>query len=447
MKLTRWQEVPVPDGVGRRQVLALAAVTLFSTAACSSGSSDGDPEAAAPSSTAATTPSPGATPVPARKDADLVIWTSEPASRAITPIAEKFGQENGITVAVQVIAADLAASAITANAAGNGPDIVTLPNDFLGGALQNGAISPLSLTAADLSGYDQGAVTSVSRNDQIWALPYGIENLVLYRNTKAVAKAPSTVEDLVSTGTAAVKKGTVKRALALPVGQEGDAYHLYPFFSSGGGSLFGQKSDGQYDPSQVGIGDAGSVKAAEKIAALGEKGSKVLTRSIDGTNAIAQFTAGKSAYLVSGPWALADIRTSKVSYDITPVPGFQGGRPAAPFLGVQAFWTMSNAKNPTFAAEFVTKTMNTAEAMTAMYDQDPRPPARADVLDAVSAQDPDMAKLASGAKNASLLPDFSFMAGVWPPLSQAFASIVGGSDPASTMKSAGQSIQSAVDAQ
>ncbi|GLY29686.1 extracellular solute-binding protein [Kineosporia sp. NBRC 101731] len=444
MKSTRRQRVPERRGAlrGRHGLAGAATVVLFALVACSGGGSDagGSPDAATPAG------SPGASDAPSRQDADLVIWTTEPASRAVTPIAKKFGQENGISVAVQVIASDLAANAITANAAGNGPDIVTLPNDFLGGALQNGAVAPLSLTADDLSAYDEGAVTSVTRNDQVWALPYGTENLVLYRNTDAVAKAPSTVEDLVGTGQAAVGKGKVKRALALPVGQEGDAYHLYAFFSSAGGSLFGKKPDGQYDPEQVGIGDEASVKAAQKIAALGEKGSKVLSRSIDGTNAIAQFTEGKSAYLVSGPWALADIRKSEVSYDITPIPGFQGEAPAAPFLGVQAFWTLSNAKNPAFAEEFVTKTMNTPEAMTAMYDEDPRPPARTDVLKAVSAKDPDMAKLAAGAKNASLLPDFPFMAGVWPALSQAFASIVGGEDPAATMTSAGTAIRSAVTA-
>jgi arabinogalactan oligomer/maltooligosaccharide transport system substrate-binding protein len=419
-----------------KALLALVAVAaLVSTAACSSGEAD----SAAPSASAG-----AGSQAPARQHADLVIWTSEAASRAVTPIAAQFGRDNGITVAVQVIATDLAANAITANAAGNGPDILTLPNDFLGGALQNGAITPLPLSAGDLAAYDKGAVASVTRNGQVWALPYAMENLVLYRNTKAVPQAPATVEDLVSTGQAAVKKGTVQRALSLPVGQDGDAYHMQPFFTSAGGSLFGTAADGQYDPAKIGVGSPESIAAARKIAALGEKGSKVLSRSIDGTNAIAQFTAGKAAYLVSGPWALADIRKSGVPYDITPVPPFKGGRAAAPYLGVQAFWSMSKAKNPAFAEEFITKTMNTPAAMTAMYEQDPRPPVQADVLKAVSAKDPDMAKLAAGAKNATMLPDFPFMDGVWPPLGQAFAAIVGGADPKSTMQTTGKTIQSVV---
>ena len=429
-----------PRASARRPGL-LATVAAAALVAGGCPGSGGESPAPAGSGTA---PAPAASGAPARDAADLVIWTSEVASRAVTPIAQEFGRANGITVAVQVIAADLAANAITANTAGNGPDVLTLPNDFLGGALQNGAIKPLSLGVGDLTAYQKGAVASVTRNGQVWALPYAMENLVLYRNTKAAPAAPATVEDLVSTGQAAVRKGTVDRALALPVGQEGDAYHMHPFFTSAGGRLFGTDTKGQYDPTDVGVDAPESITAAQKIAALGEAGSKVLSRSIDGTNAIAQFTAGNAAYLVSGPWALADIRKSGVPYDIDPIPPFRGGRPAAPFLGVQAFWTMSNAKNPAFAEEFVTKAMNTPEAMRAMYDQDPRPPVRSDVLSAVSAKDPDMTELAAGARNATLLPDFPFMSGVWPPLGQAYAAIVGGAKPAPTMQTTGRTIRNVV---
>lgn len=437
MTLTRSARRSRPTLTHHPLVAVLAAAVLVTTAACTSATPDAEPTEAASASADESA-------APTREDADLVIWTSDAASRAVTPLAEQFGEDNGITVAVQVIAADLAANALTANAAGNGPDILTLPNDFLGGALQNGAVTPLPLDAADLAEYDEGAVTSVSRDGQVWALPYGMENLVLYRNTEAAPDAPATVEDLVATGQAAVAAGTVERALSLPVGQTGDAYHMHPFFTSAGGSLFGFDADGQYDPSVVGVGTPESIAAAQKIAALGEAGSGVLSRSIDGSNAIAQFTEGNAAYLVSGPWALADIRTSGVPYDISPVPGFAGGQPAAPFLGVQAFWMMSNAKNPAFAEEFLTNVMNTPEAMAAMYEQDPRPPVRSDVLAQVSVEDPDMAKLASGAANATLLPDFSFMSGIWPALGQAYASIVGGADPVSTMQQTAVTIEGAV---
>jgi len=446
MKTTRGLPAAGPSRrAGRRRVSVLiTAAALLTTAACSASGGGAEPTSPTPSAPEATEDEEGA---PTRADADLVIWTSEAAAQAVTPIAEQFGVDNGITVAVQIVSADLAANAITANAAGNGPDVLTLPNDFLGGALQNGAISPLPLTAADLAGYDQGAVESVSRDGQVWALPYSTENLALFRNTDAVPAVPATMEELVSTGQAAVDAGTVERVLSLPVGQEGDPYHMHPLFTSAGGYLFGQGEDGQYDPQDVGIGTPEGIAAAQKIYALGEAGAGVLTQSVDGTNSIAQFVEGNAAYLVSGPWALADIRTAGIPYEISPIPPFEGGQPAAGFKGVQAFWMMSNAQNPAFAEEFIVNTMNTAEAMTAMYEQDPRPPARTDVLEAVSAEDPDMGRLAEAGANASLLADFSFMSGVWPPLGQAYAAIVGGADPASTMQTTAETIQGVIDSQ
>ena len=53
--------------------------------------------------------------------------------------------------------------------------------------------------------------------------------------------------------------------MALQSGQTGDAYHIYPLFSSGGGYLFGKQANGDWDPSDVGVDSAGSVAAFTKI--------------------------------------------------------------------------------------------------------------------------------------------------------------------------------------
>lgn len=429
------------SSIPRRSALALLGGGLVTvTVAC--GSSDDAPAAQTSASEKPSTSS--SDEAPTREDADLVIWTSEAASPAVTPIAKAFGKKNGITVAVQIVAADLAANAITANAAKNGPDVITLPNDFIGGALQNGAISALPLTADALSAYDPAALAAVTRDGQVYALPYGTENIALIRNLDAVPDVPATMDDLVASGQAAIDAGKVERVLSLPVGQAGDAYHMYPLYTSGGGFLFDTDAEGLYEPENLGLGMPGSVEAATKISALGESGSKVLSQSVDSTNSIAQFLDGKAAYLVTGPWALADIRKSGLSYEISAIPPFAGGGPARPFKGVQAFWVMSGAKNPTFAQEFVTATMNTPEAITQMYEADPRPPARTDVLEAVSAKDPDMGRLAEAGRDGVALPDFAFMAGVWPPTSQAFASIVGGADPGATMEKTAQTVSALI---
>jgi arabinogalactan oligomer / maltooligosaccharide transport system substrate-binding protein len=427
-------------------VAGVAGVTLL-MGACGGGSPTASPTTSSTSSTTTTasaTASPTETKPVRDAKADLVIWADEKRANALKAVAEKFGQDNGITVAVQTVATDLQTNFVTANTAGNGPDVVVGAHDWIGNMVQNGAISPLPLSEADQAKYQPIAIKGVTYNGQVYGLPYAVENVALFRNTDAAPSAPATIEQLVKDGTAAVKAGKVSGVLNLQVGQNGDAYHLEPLYTSGGGYLFGTKANGDYDPTDVGVGKPGSVAAMKKIAALGEKGSKVLKRSVSGDNSIALFTQKKAAYLVSGPWAIADIKKAGIKYDISPVPPFAGGKAAAPFIGVQAFYIASKAKNASLAQEFVLNAVNTPDTMKALFDAEPRPPAMTQVLQQVSASDPDISKLAAAAKNGQILPAIPAMAAVWDPLGKAEAAIIGGANPTTTITNAGKTIRASI---
>jgi arabinogalactan oligomer/maltooligosaccharide transport system substrate-binding protein len=426
-------------------VVGLAGVALLATG-CGGGSSSSAAPSATTSASASATPSPSDSNAPPvrQADADLVIWSDEKRAAALKDVAAKFGADNGIKVAVQVVATDLQTNFVTANTAGNGPDVVVGAHDWIGNLVQNSAIDPLQLTDPQKSAFVPVALKAVTYKDQVYGLPYALESIALYRNTAVVPAAPKTFEDVVSSGLAAVKAKKVQSALNLQVGQNGDAYHMEPLYTSAGGYLFGTNAQGDYDPKDVGVGKAGSIAAAKKIAALGEKGQGVLKRSIAGENSIALFAGGKAAYLVSGPWALADLQKAGIKYDITPIPGFAGLKPARPFTGVQAFYVASKGKNKQFAQEFVTQAVNTPEAMKALFDAEPRPPAMSAVLDQVSGSNPDVAKFASAAKDGQVLPVIPEMAAIWEPLGKAQAAIVGGADPTKTIESAGKTINAAV---
>ncbi|PZU33200.1 MAG: hypothetical protein DI576_07555 [Actinomyces sp.] len=144
--------------------------------------------------------------------------------------------------------------------------------------------------------------------------------------------APATVEELVEAGRAA---GT-DEVLALPVGDEGNAYFMQPFYSSAGGYLFGTYSDGTYDTEDLGIGAEGSVTAGTKMAALAREG--VLKTSISTDNATDLFTTGRTPYLISGPWSLSGVKEAGIDYAIAKIPGFEGMNEAVPFAGVNVFY-------------------------------------------------------------------------------------------------------------
>ncbi len=421
-----------------RAAAVLAGVALFSTA-CGGGGNTGSTAGneAAPAESAA------ASGAPARGDADLVIWTDQLKIEAIEQIADGFAEQNGITVDVQATT-DTQANFITANAAGNGPDVVVGAHDWIGNMVQNGAIEPLQLTADQLGTYAPNAVEAVTYQEKLYGLPYGVEALVLYRNTDMVPQEPATLDDAFKAGQAVVAAGKAESAFNLPVGELGDGYHMQPLLTSAGGYIFGQTPEGDYNPADLGLAKPEAVQAAAKIHAAGEAGSKVLTRSISADNSIALFTAGKAPFLLSGPWARGDIEKAGLKYALQPVPGFAGMEPAKPFAGVQAFFVASKGQNKAFGQEFVANAMNTPEAMQIMFDKAKLPPALTSLQQSAGAQDPQLQAFLEAANSGDPMPALPQMQAVFGPLGKAYSAIVGGADPAATMQSTAKTIQDAI---
>ncbi|MEU7901507.1 maltose ABC transporter substrate-binding protein [Actinoplanes sp. NPDC049118] len=370
----------------------------------------------------------------------LVIWGDDKRAAALKPFADKFGQENGVTVEVQAISKDQQTTFVTASQQGSGPDVMVGAHDWIGNLVQNGAIDPVQLTAEQQSGLAPNALKAVTFNGQVYGVPYATESLALIRNTKLAPEAPATIEDLVKSGKKLKADKKASEILCLQVGQNGDAYHSYPLFSSGGGYLFGTDAKGDYDKNDLGVGKPESIAAFEKIGKLGEKGDGALKRSITGENSIATFTAGKCAYLVSGPWAITDAKKANIAYDITPVPGFAGAKPAQPFLGVQSFYVAAKGKNKALAQEFVTNYVTTPDLAVALYQAEPRPPVLTAAFDEVKGADPDLAKWIEAGKNAVPLPAIPEMASVWDPFGKAEAAVIGGADPKTALTAAAKTI-------
>ncbi|WP_250007715.1 maltose ABC transporter substrate-binding protein [Actinoplanes sp. M2I2] len=406
--------------------LAATLTCALALAGCGSGNDDDSPGT-----------DPSARPPAA---GELVIWADDKRSAALKPFAEKFGSENGVTVKVQAISKDQQTTFVTASQQGSGPDVMVGAHDWIGNLVQNGAVDPVQLSAEQSAGLNPNALKAVTFNGQTYGVPYAMENLALIRNTDLAPQAPATIEALVDDA----KKRKIPESLCLQVGQNGDAYHLYPLYSSAGGYLFGTTANGDYDPKDLGVGKPESIAAFRKIAQLGEKGSGALKRSITPENSIATFTAKKCAYLVSGPWAVADVKKAGIKYDISPVPGFQGGQPARPFLGVQTFYVASKGKNKALAQEFVTNYVTTPELAVALYAAEPRPPALTAAFDQVKGQDADLEKFVAAGQDGQPLPAVPEMAAIWDPFGKAEAAVVGGADPARTIAAAGKTISAAI---
>ena len=216
--------------------------------------------------------------------------------------------------------------------------------------------------------------------------------------------------------------------------QQGDAYHIYPLYS------LGRRLAVRHRPPPAtrtrrtwASGTARVDRRVQQDQGAGREGRRRAedARSPPRTS-IATFTGKKCAFLISGPWAIADVKKAGIKYDITPVPGFAGGKPAQPFLGVQAFYVAAKGKSKALAQEFVTNYVTNPDLAMALYDADPRPPALTAAIDQVKASDPDLAKLLEAGKDGLPLPAIPEMAAIWDPFGKAEAAVIGGADPAKT---------------
>ncbi len=169
-----------------------------------------------------------------------------------------------------------------------------------------------------------------------------------------------------------------------------------------------------------------------------------LKTSITNENYIVNFAAKKCAYLISGPWAMRDVKKGGFGYDITPVPSFEGGAPATPFVGVQTFFVAAKGKSKALAQEFVTNYVTNKDVAKALYDADPRPPALTEALEEVKATDADAGKFMDAGKDGMPMPAIPEMQAVWQPFGIAEAAVVKGGDAAKAAEAAQKAIDGAL---
>ncbi|ADD45519.1 sugar ABC transporter substrate-binding protein [Stackebrandtia nassauensis] len=374
--------------------------------------------------------------------AKLVIWADEVRGEVLKPYAKQFGEDNGIEVSVEVHAEELQEDFITASEQGKGPDILVAAHDWIGNLVQNKAIDPVQLSSEQKKALDPTALEAVTYDGDVYGNPYAVENLALIRNTKLAPEQPKTIEDLTATGKKLKKDGKTDDILSIEVSDVGNPYHAYPFYASAGGYLFGQDDKGQYDPGDLGLSKPEAVDAFAKLAKLGEDG--VMKTSMSADNSIPKFVEGKTPYLVSGPWALSQVKKAKLDYEVTEIPGFKGGKKATPFVGVQAFYVASKGDNKTHAQEFVTNYAATEKLNKDLFEADPRMPALTDVRAEVSADNKDIAGFEKAGEGGTILPAIPAMSAVWDPFGKAQAAVLKGEDPEKAVKSAAKTITEAI---
>ncbi len=270
------------------------------------------------------------------QSAKLVIWADADRVPAITRVANAWAATKGVTVEVVQKQSGPIRQEVSTVAVQTAPDVIVGAHDWVGELSGNGSIIPLSPSAATKKQFPAYALNAFSYGTAIkklYGAPVALENIALITNTK-LAKVPTSFADLEKRALAAKKKMKAQVGLAVQQGQ-GDAYHMYPFFSGLGGYVFGTNKAGNLDPSDIGLANPKFLKNAPLIDKWNKEG--LIRSQVNESIAKDLFVKGRVAYWITGPWFLADVRKSGVPYAVSAFPTIVPGIKSAPFLGVQGY--------------------------------------------------------------------------------------------------------------
>lgn len=357
-------------------------------------------------------------PAAAQDRPDLLIWADNTRTPALQPIAERFSEENGLTVEVQEIGlGDIRANLGVVGPTGEGPDIIIAAHDWIGELVINGLVAPIDI--GDLADqFDSAALALFSYNNALYGLPYAVENVAFFRNPELVPDAPATWDDVAQISAQLAADGASQYGYII---QTSDFYHFYGINTAFGGYVFGRDAEGNYNPQDVGLDSPGTIAAGDWLAQLA--GADLLPDAVDYDVMHTLFETGEAAMIVTGPWALSRIRESGVPYAISDLPAGPAG-PGRPFIGGQGFMISAFSENALLAESFLLDYMATDDAMTALYTADPRRPAFLPVLEALN--DPDLAAFQSAGLVGDAMPSIPEMASVWSSAAAAQQLIIQG---------------------
>ena len=394
-------------------VSVLAAGVALSLAACGGTGSPATSESAAPAA------------------GSLTIWVDETRIDDFKALGEDFVSASGVALdVVQKPTGDIKTDFVAQAPTGEGPDLIVGAHDWTGELVSNGLISPIEL--GDKGKLADNTIAAFQYDGALYGVPYAVENIALVRNNKILQDTPDTFDALIEQA----KGAGAEFPAIIQVGDQGDAYHMYPIQTSFGAPVFKSNADGSYT-NELGMEGAEGEAFATYLKKLADE--KVVSVSMGGDQAKQAFLDGKSPYMITGPWNTAAFTEAGMDISVLAVPS-AGGQPSAPFLGVQGVYLSSKSENGILANQFLDY-MATTEAQQKLFDLGGRVPADTSVAEGIT--DELLAGFAEAGKNGQPMPSIPEMAAVWSHWGNTQVSIINGqaADPVAAWKTMVENIK------
>ncbi|MEO8519404.1 MAG: extracellular solute-binding protein [Dermatophilaceae bacterium] len=360
----------------------------------------------------------------------LVIWTSPETAEVLAPFTAEFLATYGVSASFDnsLIESRLEARFLKASDDPNGegcPDILVGTHDWLGNLLKHEAIEPIVLTDGYHAEFPDSkwALDALSLDGKTYGVPSSLDTVALIRNLDLAPDLPDTFEQLLVTGRALRDAGQVQEILSVPVGASGDPFLAWPLISSAGGWLFGQRGDGSWDSSILGVNTPETIAAFEKIRTLGELG--ILRPEVGGAQAVDDFLTGRSAFLLATSGVVSLATDAGIRFAVSQVPPFENGKVPQSFVAVYAFFVARNGRNRLIASDLAPDYLSRPEVVEQFGKSLHVVP-----REITPTMDPAIATFHALCCQGVAMPSFAQMRGVWDLLGAAEVKLIHGEESA-----------------
>jgi arabinogalactan oligomer/maltooligosaccharide transport system substrate-binding protein len=349
----------------------------------------------------------------------VTIWTDADRKPAVDKIASTWGSQRGVTVAVVQKDFGRIKDDLKTVQPETAPDVIVGAHDWTGELAASGLVLPLNPRAAVKAKFPSYALDAFSYGTavkRLYGAPVVIENIGLVVNTK-LAKVPTSFANLEAQALAFKKKKAGNLAIAVQQGANGDAYHMYPFFSGLCGYVFGKNSAGNLDPSDIGLKSPAFLRNAPMIDTWNRLG--LINAKVDDGAASNAFLGGKAAFWLTGPWNADRITKAKIPFKVVQVP--TNKCKSVPFLGSQGFMVTKFAQThgvESAAKDLVGDYMMRADSQLALSQANGRYPANVDAAKQVKSSV--LKQFGAAGAGGVPMPNIPQMSSVWSDLGGAW---------------------------
>jgi arabinogalactan oligomer/maltooligosaccharide transport system substrate-binding protein len=346
--------------------------------------------------------------------------------------AQEFTEQTGVDVTLlNVQFTELPRTFIQSVPAGQGPDLVYGPNDWIGQFAEGGFIADLT-EQVDTSEYLENAAEAVTYNGSVYGVPERVEALTQYYNTAILDEPLQSFED------------TQERAGQLEEGQYvlaydiGNAYFSFPFLYAVGGELFDEQ--GNFALTEE--------AATEWLTALRDLQQNAnLPPEITGPAASALFSGGQAGATFSGPWEIQNLAQAGVDFEwqLAKLPQVNG-QDARPFLGTYAFYVSSQSPCQEAATTFG-RWMSSVETELEWVEEveiGHLPAIQAAYDDPALANNEVILAFQEQAETSTPFPNVPEISVVWDPAANAINQVLSGTDPAAAAQEMIRAIEAGI---